>query len=488
MGGTITCPRVAVIGAGASGVAAAAHLLVEGIDVVVFEKARVTGGVWVFDPRRPPDPPYPNLKASACYESLRTNAPTPLIEMSLNSWSPDTELYARHSVVVDYIRQTAAKTGVDKTILHNTKVDSVTKDQETWRVRTSTWDTTAEVVSQEWGFDAVVVATGHYHAPYIPDIPGLAQWKEAWPDRVQHSKGYRSNKEFQDQVPVVWIAQWPKNDTEHCLQVVLLVGAGASAVDIASELGPCAKKIWQSTRGSTTDHPLEMLPVNATRVAEIASFGPLHSEAASSAGPIPGKITLVDGQILEGIDKVVMCTGYLFSLPFLARHHNDNLSAGEAGPDVLVTDGSQIHNLHEDIFYVPDPTLAFVGVPTDVASFSLFEFQAIAIAAVFSGQTMLPSEEDMRTQYDERVKDRGTGKRFHSLLKKDVAYAAELMEWVNRGRPPTKRKSNGYSKEWLDRRATFIQRYKGKGGHLKADSTRLRIKDTWMEETGGKSP
>lgn len=232
-------------------------------------------------------------------------------------------------------------------------------------------------------------------------------------------------------------------------------------------------------RGSKTDHSLEMLPVNAARVAEIAFFGPLSNPTTSSTGPIPGPITLVDGQILEGIDRVVMCTGYLFSLPFLVEYHRDDMSPGEAGPNVLVTDGSQIHNLHRDIFYIPDPTLAFVGVPTDVASFSLFEFQAITIAAVFSGQTRLPSKDEMRTEYEERVKDRGFGKRFHSLLKKDVAYAAELMEWVNRGRPPTRMKSNGYSKEWLDCRATFIEKYKGKGGHLKTEGTYLRIRDTW---------
>ncbi len=38
--------RVAVIGAGVSGVTTAAHLKAEGLDVTVFEKAPVAGGVW----------------------------------------------------------------------------------------------------------------------------------------------------------------------------------------------------------------------------------------------------------------------------------------------------------------------------------------------------------------------------------------------------------------------------------------------------------
>jgi len=38
--------RVGVVGAGVSGVATAAHLRAAGIDVVVFERASVSGGVW----------------------------------------------------------------------------------------------------------------------------------------------------------------------------------------------------------------------------------------------------------------------------------------------------------------------------------------------------------------------------------------------------------------------------------------------------------
>jgi cation diffusion facilitator CzcD-associated flavoprotein CzcO len=41
--------RVAVIGAGVSGVTTAAHLKAEGLDVTVFERAPVAGGVWLVD-------------------------------------------------------------------------------------------------------------------------------------------------------------------------------------------------------------------------------------------------------------------------------------------------------------------------------------------------------------------------------------------------------------------------------------------------------
>jgi cation diffusion facilitator CzcD-associated flavoprotein CzcO len=38
--------HVAVIGAGISGIVAAAHLKKEGLDVVVFERSSAAGGVW----------------------------------------------------------------------------------------------------------------------------------------------------------------------------------------------------------------------------------------------------------------------------------------------------------------------------------------------------------------------------------------------------------------------------------------------------------
>lgn len=41
-----TLKRVAVIGAGISGVVSAGHLLAAGLDVTVFERREAAGGVW----------------------------------------------------------------------------------------------------------------------------------------------------------------------------------------------------------------------------------------------------------------------------------------------------------------------------------------------------------------------------------------------------------------------------------------------------------
>lgn len=143
------------------------------------------------------------------------------------------------------------------------------------------------------------------------------------------------------------------------------------------------------------------------------------------------KVHLKSGQELCGLDKVIICTGYQFTLPFLPNYHDDKLTSGEANETILVTDGTQAHNLHKDIFYIPDPTLAFIGVPFFTATFTLYEFQAITAANVLSGTASLPSESAMRQEYNERVNRKGYGKQFHSLKDVEEDYVNDLLNWIN---------------------------------------------------------
>ena len=152
----------------------------------------------------------------------------------------------------------------------------------------------------------------------------------------------------------------------------------------------------------------------------------------SHSEPIPYKVILRDKRVLTDIHRVIVCTGYHISLPFLSDYHSDGTPASQASDTILVTDGTQLHNLHKDIFYIPDPTLTFIGVPYFSATFTLFEFQAVALAAVLSGKAHLPSQEEMRNEYRERLQKKGSGKFFHSLRGEEIKYVKTLVEWVNR--------------------------------------------------------
>ncbi|KAK4217421.1 hypothetical protein QBC37DRAFT_415088 [Rhypophila decipiens] len=491
---------VAVIGGGFSGVCTTAHLLKRGLVVTLFERSSVLGGVWHYDDRVCVDPLYPNNKPSLgdyrvsaagehhsgistppeenskvdydeetlpvstsndnkhtfttpldpevefsppgpCYAGLKTNVPTHLMVSSLVPWPEGTERSVGQQQVEEYIHRLAKDHGVDEVALLHTRVDEVRKSRAgKWEIRTvSLQKNTGALVEKLWHFDLVVVASGHYNMPRIPDIPGLRQWKAAFPGRVIHSKQYRSPAKFKG-------------------ENILVIGGGVSAVDICRELGGVAANTYQSVRGGAFDLPLSMLPTTATRVAEVVEFtlDDRRTEPPSShqeLKPIPGRATLGDGTVLDNIHHVVMATGYITSYPFLPQLHCDSAPIESPGDELLVTsDGVMAHNLHKDMFYIKDPTLAFVGVPYHVATFSLFDFQAQAISWVFSGQTHLPTEEEMRGEYRAKVKVKGHGREFHSLHAPpgEIGYVSALVEWVNRGiGEKGAQRMRPHSEEWV---------------------------------------
>ncbi len=226
-------------------------------------------------------------------------------------------------------------------------------------------------------------------------------------------------------------------------------------MDVGREASHFAKKIYQSSRGGPFDVPLAMLSPETERIGGIVSFN-----IPSDDPDTPDSVTLVDGTVLNDIDRVVICTGYLFTLPFLLDLHNDSITPEQANDTVLITDGTQVHNLHKDIFYIPDPTIAFVGIPFYTATFSFFEFQAIAVAAVFSGRAWVPSQQEMRTEYAERVKRKGSGRALHNLKGISVEYVDELVEWLNAHAEVTgAEKVEGYSEEWREEAKLMAEKY-----------------------------
>ncbi|KAJ4993415.1 putative flavin dependent monooxygenase [Stagonosporopsis vannaccii] len=464
--------RVAVIGAGISGVVTAAHLKNEGLDVTVFERSSAAGGVWFYDERKPLEPAYPSVPPSKagseyskdgfedsevegllhappgpCYVGLKNNVATPLLETTLNKFPPGTEDFVSHSVLKDYIQTTAARTEVEALTQYNTEVQHVAKTGDKWAVKTATLQTRADGSqsrnSSTSDFDAVVVASGHYHAARVPDIPGLAEWKRAYPNRVQHSKGYRKPEDYQG-----------KN--------FLLIGGSVSATDIARELSPFAHKIYQSHRNGAFDLSASMLPENAVRVEEVVSFAApsgASPTALDPSSPIPLTLTLKSGLQLCDIHHVILCTGYHLTLPFLPHLHADNTAPHAADDRVLVTDGTMFHNLHRDVFYIPDASLAFVGVPFFTATFTLFEFQAMVVAKVMAGLVDLPSQSEMRGEYVQRVREKGVGKAFHSLRDREEEYVDALLRWVNRDLERKGREGlTGHTEKWRRARGEMVER------------------------------
>ena len=117
------------------------------------------------------------------------------------------------------------------------------------------------------------------------------------------------------------------------------------------------------------------------------------------------------------------------------------------------------HNLHRDIFYIPDPSLAFVGVPFFTATFTLFEFQAMIVAKVLAGLAHLPSERSMREEYEKRIEEKGLGKAFHSLRDREEEYVGELLGWVNSDlEGKGLGRLEGHTARWREARGEMVER------------------------------
>lgn len=225
-----------------------------------------------------------------------------------------------------------------------------------------------------------------------------------------------------------------------------------SSADIAREISPVARKIYQSTRNGAFDIPEIALPSNATRIEEVEAFEITSSETDSNHLPLT--VRLKSGQTLDHIDIIVLCTGYQMVLPFLPDYNDNELSE-----TAIVTNGQQFHNLHQDIFYIPDPSLAFVGVSFYTATFTLFEFQAIAVTAFLSQTSQLPSVESMRTEYQNRIDLKGNGRGFHSLKGEEEPYVQKIIEWVNSGREKQGLSViQGHTDSWLEGKKAHVER------------------------------
>ncbi|KAM3429129.1 hypothetical protein MY4824_008439 [Beauveria thailandica] len=440
--------RVAVIGAGASGVFTAAHLIAHGLDVEVFERNAAPGGVWLYSDRAATPPSFPSMKPSMadmadlagsggqdeeditlqrappgpCYRNLKTNVPTQLMAVTLLDIPLHTPEYVPHGEVLDYIRRIAAKYSVNNATTYGARVEEVEKLGTKWVVR--------------WTMPPKPNGEGHM----VEELHYSLSWRQG---TITPPESRTCPEIFEE-------------------KTVLIIGGGVSSVDIAKDM-TTARHIYQSTRGSSFDLDPRMLPANASRVNEVVSFQlddcgctPLCDDE-----PLPVSAMMSSGEALRGIDIILLCTGYHISLPFLRKYHNDDISLQDADDNILVTDGTQVHNLHKDIFYIPDPTLAFVGLPFYTFTHSVFDFQAITVAHVLSGVVDLPKAADMRGEYQEKVKAVGLGKTFHSLLNKEEPYVNDLVGWVNQGRVDRGLQPiTGFSANWYEAKEALRQRYK----------------------------
>ncbi|KAK6465537.1 hypothetical protein DFJ63DRAFT_332958 [Scheffersomyces coipomensis] len=408
----MTYSKIAVIGGGPSGLAVAKALALEPVDfetIDLFERRDDVGGVWYFGGNKSNlTPLIPSLTpnsfdydentnvndtfTSPMYKYLETNIPGKIMEYEDLHFSDDLPSFPSRDDVFDYIKYYSKSIPSGKVNWHfNSNIVSLTK------INPTTWEIVGKSTIAPYNqfiktYDAVVIANGHFGIPFIPDVKGLSHWNLQEPGSITHAKYYNDPQPFKD-------------------KTVLIIGNFASGQDISVQLLVNAKQIYVSIK-DVEDSASQLTDTN-----DLIKYIGLVEEYNYDSNR---SVKTVDNQIIENIDVVIFCTGYLYSIPFLKSY-----------PD-LITDGNQIHQVYKQTFYIPDPSLSLPGLSKNVIPMPIAESEGAIIARYYSGRWKLPSQEDMQVEYEAEIKERGTGKAFHSLpYPVDVAFYKSLQKIID---------------------------------------------------------
>lgn len=407
--------RVAIIGAGPSGLAACQVLARRGIPFDCFEKGSDVGGLWRYE--------NDNALASA-YASLHLNTPRTTARYASYPMPDDYPDFPHHTQMLAYLESYVEHFGLREGIRFRTEVTAVEPAGDAWEVRwrkaddTGTREHDGAAASERYA--AVLVASGHHWQPRQADLglPGTFAGTRV------HSHSYRTAEPFTG-------------------KSVLVVGVGDSAMDIACDTSRVSKMTYLTARrgswivpryiGSVPQNELAVrmqsrLPISGEvttgalfnvgrtlfgrRVARIhglpQDYGLPRPDHGFGTGVMTtsseiytriglGRVTpkpwlsrfdgeqvhFQDGSV-ESVDAIVHCTGYEIAMPFLAK-------------DIFDVASQKKPPLYRRVVHPDRPGLYFIGLIEVAGSVNpLSELQAEWVADLLQGRLELPSRARMQ--------------------------------------------------------------------------------------------
>lgn len=405
----ITMPQraVAIIGAGPAGLAAGAWLARQGFEPVLFEAADELGGQW-----------NAASPMSGAWPSMHTNTSRVMTAFADLDHAPDTAAFPTQEEMLQYLRRYAAQARLLPRLRLGTRAEHLGRAEagQGWILRSRGG---GEVRIEH--FARVVVATGRYNSPSMPDVPGVGSF--AGEGGVSHGFDYGGPAAYRD------------------LSVVV-AGCSISALEIASELALAGARrvtvtlrrqryvLQKLTGGAPTDH------VAFTRFAALVGSvlppaavaeGLRHLVVSSAGSPeqagapqpdadifaagltqsqhylslvaegrirvrpwiseVAGqRVGFADGSAEADTDALIFGTGYRLSLPFLAPEISRALDLDDQHID-----------LHDHTFHPDLEGLAFLGLFDQAGPyFPVLELQARWLAYAWSGAVAPPSATAMR--------------------------------------------------------------------------------------------
>jgi putative flavoprotein involved in K+ transport len=176
---------VVIVGAGPSGLSAAGALKRRGLEPVVLEQDEHVGARW-----------------SGRYERLHLHTVRRFSGLAHYGMPKDYPRYVHKDLFAGYLQDYAGRLGLDVRL--GVRVKQIARANGGWLVASDRTTVRAKVV---------IVATGTYNVPTIPDWPGMDDFR----GRVVHSGDYHSGREFAD-------------------ARALVIGVGNSGAELATDL------------------------------------------------------------------------------------------------------------------------------------------------------------------------------------------------------------------------------------------------------------
>jgi dimethylaniline monooxygenase (N-oxide forming) len=418
-------PRVLVIGAGSSGIAAAKALYEARVPFDCFELGPAVGGMWVYK--------NPN-GLSGCYSTLEMNTSCPRMAYSdfpMPAYFPD---YPMHWQVREYFDRYVDHFGIRDTITFATKVEHLRRrDDAVWEATISGAGVGDRPVRE---YDAVAVANGHHWDPRWPEprFPGSFAGTE------MHSHDFREPEMFAG-------------------RRVVVVGVGNSGMDIACAASYTADATFISARrgvhvirkrlkGKPVDQTLlppglpwwvrqkgfELLRRRSGDPSEYGMPVPDHKVGHAhptlsdefldrlrdgAVAPKPNIAELRGEQVLfedgssEDVDVVVYATGYQVTFPFF-------------DPGFISAPGNDLP-LYRRTFHPEIGGAYFIGLAQPLgALMPVAEAQGEWIAAHLSGGYHLPPADEIRA--DMAAEREAHAKRFYRSARHTMEI--DFDEWL----------------------------------------------------------
>jgi trimethylamine monooxygenase len=346
--------RIAVIGAGASGLAvlrafqSARKKKAKIPELVCFEKQDNWGGLWNYTWRTGLDE-YGEPVHSSMYRYLWSNGPKECLEFADYSFEEHfgkpIASYPPRAVLWDYIKGRVEKAKVRKWVRFSTPVRMVEWDKKKKKFHVTVHNRVKDRMYTE-EFDYVICASGHFSTPNVPYFEGVATFN----GRVMHAHDFRDALEFKG-------------------KDVLIVGRSYSAEDIGSQ---CWKYGAKSVTASYRSKPMGF-------------SWPANFEERPLLQKLVGKTAYFKDGSTKEIDAIILCTGYQHHFPFLPE-------------DLRLKTANRLWplGLYKGVVWEENPKFMYIGMQDQFYTFSMFDAQAWFARDVILGRIKLPKLDAMK--------------------------------------------------------------------------------------------